>query len=124
MRHLKKTVKLGRKTAHRQAMLANLICSLIKEKRVKTTAAKARAARSMAEKMVTLAKKDSLAARRRAVSRLKQSDAVAELFDRIAPGLKDRAGGYTRMIKIGSRSSDGSEMVLLEWVESAPVAAE
>jgi len=122
MRHLKKTVKLGRTASHRNAMLANLVCSLIKEKRVKTTLPKARAARSFAEKMVTLGKKGTLSARRNALARLKQPEAVKELFETVAPGYQERAGGYTRIIKLGTRTGDNAETVLLEWVEAvAPV---
>lgn len=123
MRHRKKTVKLGRTSAHRNELLANLVCALIDNKRIKTTLPKAKAARSLAEKMVTLGKKGTLAARRRAISTLKQTDSVKELFDHIAPTFSERAGGYTRIIKLGRRISDSSEMVLLEWVDSivAPV---
>ena len=124
MRHRKRTVKLGRTSAHRNELLANLVCALIDNKRIKTTLPKARAARSLAEKMVTLGKKGTLASRRLAVSKLKQVDSVKELFDNVAPMFADRNGGYTRIIKLGRRISDSSEMVLLEWVDSvaAPVA--
>jgi large subunit ribosomal protein L17 len=123
MRHRKKTVKLGRTSAHRNELLANLVCALIDNKRIKTTLPKAKAARSLAEKMVTLGKKGTLAARRQAISTLKQTDSVKELFDSITPTFADRAGGYTRIVKLGRRISDSSEMVLLEWVDSivAPV---
>ncbi len=123
MRHRKRTVKLGRTSAHRNELLANLVCALIDNKRIKTTLPKAKAARSLAEKMVTLGKKGTLASRRLAVSRLKQVDSVKELFDNVAPAFADRNGGYTRIIKLGRRISDSSEMVLLEWVDSvaAPV---
>jgi len=124
MRHRKRTVKLGRTSAHRNELLANLVCALIDNKRIKTTLPKAKAARSLAEKMVTLGKKGTLASRRQAISTLKQTDSVKELFDSIAPTFADRAGGYTRIVKLGRRISDSSEMVLLEWVDSvaAPVA--
>jgi large subunit ribosomal protein L17 len=124
MRHRKRTVKLGRTSAHRNELLANLVCALIDNKRIKTTLPKARAARSLAEKMVTLGKKGTLASRRHAISTLKQKDSVKELFDNIAPTFADRAGGYTRIVKLGRRISDSSEMVLLEWVDSiaAPAA--
>lgn len=118
MRHLKKTVKLGRSGSHRNAMLANQACSLILERRIKTTLTKAKATRSLAEKMVTLGKKGTLAARRRAVAVLKNEDAVKVLFDEIAPGYAERAGGYTRISKLGPRRSDASEMAILEWVEA------
>jgi len=116
MRHRKRTVKLGRTTSHRESMLANLASSLIVSKRVKTTLPKARAARSLVEKMVTLGKSGTLASRRRALSILRQPKAVSELFASIAPAFQDRQGGYTRILKLGRRSSDSSEMALLEFV--------
>lgn len=124
MRHRKRTVKLGRRSAHRNELLANLVCALIDNKRIKTTLPKARAARGLAEKMVTLGKKGTLAHRRQALSKLKQVDSVKELFDNVAPAFADRTGGYTRIVKLGRRISDSSEMVLLEWVDAiaAPVA--
>lgn len=118
MRHLNKTVKLGRTGAHRDAMLANQVCSLIVERRIKTTIAKAKATRSLAEKMVTLGKAGTLAARRQAVAELRQPEKVKILFEEIAPGFASRAGGYTRITKLGKRMSDASEMVILEWVEA------
>ena len=124
MRHRKLTVKLGRTSAHRDAMLANMVCSLITEKRIKTTLPKAKAARVLAEKMVTLGKRNTLATRRLAVAKLHQKDAVKELFDTVAPGFASRNGGYTRILKIGQRSSDGSEMAFLEFVEAAEAATE
>ena len=123
MRHKKKTVKLGRTGAHRKAMFANMVCSLIQEKRIKTTMPKARAARVLADKMVTLGKSGTLANRRRAVAQLHQLGAVKELFDNIAPGFATRTGGYTRILKIGRRLGDGSEMAYLEWVEADAVEA-
>ncbi len=126
MRHRKKTVKLGRTSAHRNELLANLVCALIDNKRIKTTAPKAKAARSLAEKMVTLGKKGTLAARRQAIATLKNEKSVKELFDAVAPAFAERNGGYTRIIKLGRRISDSSEMVLLEWVDTvaAPTAEE
>ncbi|MCC5846183.1 MAG: 50S ribosomal protein L17 [Verrucomicrobia bacterium] len=117
MRHRKKTIKLGRDSAHRKAMLGNMVCSLINEKRITTTLPKARAARSLAEKMVTLGKRGDLHARRQAISRLRSQDSVYELFSTIAPAMSERQGGYTRIIKKGKRSSDASEMAILEWVD-------
>lgn len=124
MRHRKKTVKLGRSSAHRNELLANLVCALIDSKRIKTTLPKAKAARGLAEKMVTLGKKGTLAARRQAISTLKNEKSVKELFEGVAPAFAGRAGGYTRIIKLGRRISDGSEMVLIEWVEGVAVSAE
>jgi large subunit ribosomal protein L17 len=109
--------------------MASLVCHLIERKRIKTTLPKAKQARMLAERMVTLGKKalldDSraLAYRRQAIARLHQKKVVALLFDEVAPAFKDRAGGYTRILKLGRRSSDSSEMALLEWVDfTAPAA--
>ncbi|MBN2703237.1 MAG: 50S ribosomal protein L17 [Pontiellaceae bacterium] len=123
MRHRKKTVKLGRTSAHRNELLSNLVCALIDNKRIKTTQPKAKAARSLADKMVTLGKKGTLAAYRQALATLKNENSVKELFDNVAPTFKNRPGGYTRIIKLGRRISDSSEMVLLEWVEGDVAAA-
>jgi large subunit ribosomal protein L17 len=103
-------------------MLANLVVSLIKHKRVTTTLAKAKAARSVAEKMVTLGKTGSIHARRLAVARLHQEDAVKILFNEIVPAHKDRRGGYTRIVKLGQRQGDAGQKAILEWVEM-PVSA-
>src|SRR5437764_11515779 len=123
MRHLKRTAKLGRTGEHRNAMLANLVCSLIKHKRVTTTLAKAKAARSVAEKMVTLGKSGTLHDRRLAVARLHQEDVVKILFSDIAPTQKGRPGGYTRIIRLGQRQGDASQKAILEWIDM-PVASE
>jgi large subunit ribosomal protein L17 len=122
MRHLKRTAKLGRTGTHRNAMLANLVCSLIKHKRVTTTLAKAKAARSVADKMVTLGKHGTLHDRRLAVARLHQEDAVKLLFDEIAPAQKERRGGYTRVIRLEQRQGDAAQRAILEWVELGTVA--
>ena len=131
MRHLKRTAKLGRTGEHRNAMLANLVCSLIKHKRVTTTLAKAKAARSVAEKLVTLGKKDTVHARRLVAARLHQEDATKILFAEIAPAQKDRNGGYTRIVKLGGtvgkyaghRQGDAADMAILEWVDLTAVEA-
>jgi large subunit ribosomal protein L17 len=117
MRHLKRTAKLGRTSEHRNAMLANLVCSLIEHKRVTTTLAKAKAARSVAEKMVTLGKSGTIHDRRLAVARLHQEDAAKILFKEIAPAFKDRNGGYTRIIKMNQRQGDAATRAILEWVD-------
>jgi large subunit ribosomal protein L17 len=122
MRHLKRTAKLGRTGEHRNAMLANLVCSLIKHKRVTTTLAKAKAARSVAEKLVTLGKSGTLHDRRLAVARLHQADAAKILFNEIVPAQKERRGGYTRIVKLGNRQGDAGQKAILEWVDM-PVAA-
>jgi large subunit ribosomal protein L17 len=117
MRHLVKDKKLGRSGSHREALMASLVCNLIAEKRITTTLPKAREARRLAEKMVTTARKGTLAARRRALAVLRQEKHVVTLFDDIAPRYTDRPGGYTRILKTGQRPSDGSEMAILEWVD-------
>ena len=117
MRHLKRTAKLGRKSEHRNMMLANLVCSLIKQKRVTTTLAKAKAARMLAEKMVTLGKNGTIHARRLAAARLHQEDAVRMLFNEIAPLQKDRPGGYTRIMRLNQRVGDAAQLAILEWVD-------
>ena len=124
MRHLKRTAKLGRTSEHRNAMLANLVCSLIEHKRVTTTLAKAKAARSVAEKMVTLGKSGTIHDRRLAVARLHQEDAAKILFKEIAPAFKERNGGYTRIIKMNQRQGDAATRAILEWVDFTPVTPE
>lgn len=123
MRHRKKTVKLGRSQAHRDALLANQVCSLIEHNRIKTTLTKAKAVRPLAEKMVTLGKKASVHARRTALAVLGQKDAVKKLFDEIAPRTAERKGGYTRIVKLGYRKSDAAPLALIEWVDN-PVVEE
>ena len=122
MRHRKNTVKLGRTSSQRAALFSSLVSNLILAKRIKTTLPKARAAKRIADKMVTVGKKGTLAARRQALSFLKLDAAVAELFAAVAPAMKDRAGGYTRVVKLGKRQSDSSEMCILEWVDFVPKA--
>ena len=123
MRKRRKTVKLQRDAAHRRSLLANLTCSLIEHGRIRTTLAKAKALRPVAEKMVTLGKRGDLHARRQAIAFLRQKDVVKALFEDIAPAVGDRQGGYCRIIKLGARQSDSAPMALIEWVD-APVAAE
>jgi large subunit ribosomal protein L17 len=123
MRHQKKTLKLGRTAEHRKALLANQVCSLIEHQRIKTTLAKAKAVRPLAEKMVTLGKKGSLHARRTALAVLRQKGAVKKLFEDIAPRSTDRNGGYTRIVKLGARKSDAAPVAFIEWVD-APVVVE
>jgi large subunit ribosomal protein L17 len=124
MRHQKKTIKLGRTAEHRKALLANQVCSLIEHERIKTTLAKAKAVRPLAEKMVTLGKNGSLHARRTALAVLRQKNAVKKLFDHIAPRSATRNGGYTRIIRLGQRKSDSALVAFLEWVDAAPVTEE
>jgi large subunit ribosomal protein L17 len=116
MRHLNKGRKLGRTASHRSALLASLVCNLIEEKRIRTTLEKAKEARRVAEKMITMARKGTLAARRQVLSILHQEKRVRQLFSDIVPQFEGRQGGYTRIIKVGFRRSDGAELALLEWV--------
>lgn len=126
MRHRRIAKKFGRSTSHRKALMRGLVTNLILESSIKTTLPKAKQARRDAEKMVTLARKGTLAARRLAASRLYGPRAVQRLFDSVVPAMEGRAGGYTRILKLGQRPSDGSEMCLLQWVvlpsEKAPAA--
>ncbi|MGH8100321.1 MAG: 50S ribosomal protein L17 [Chthoniobacterales bacterium] len=124
MRHQKKTIKLGRKAEHRKALLANQVCSLITHQRIKTTLAKAKAVRPLAERMVTLGKKGSIHARRTAFATLRQKDAVKKLFDDIAQRSAERNGGYTRIVKLGRRKSDSAPMAFLEWVDASLLVTE
>jgi large subunit ribosomal protein L17 len=124
MRHQKKTIKLGRTAEHRKALLANQVCSLIEHQRIKTTLAKAKAVRPLAERMVTLGKSGSLHARRTALATLHQKNAVKKLFDDIAPRSAERNGGYTRIVKLGQRMSDSAPMAFIEWVDMAEVVEE
>jgi large subunit ribosomal protein L17 len=124
MRHQKKTVRLGRKAEHRKALLANQVCNLIEHQRIKTTLAKAKAVRPLAEKMVTLGKNGSIHARRTAFSTLRHKDAVKKLFDEIAPRSTERNGGYTRIVRLGQRKSDSASMAFIEWVDAAVVVEE
>jgi large subunit ribosomal protein L17 len=121
MRHQKKTIKLGRTAEHRKALLANQVCSLIEHQRIKTTLAKAKAVRPLAERMVTLGKNGSIHARRTALAALRQKNAVKKLFDDIAPRSAERNGGYTRIVKLGQRMSDSAPMAFIEWVDMAEV---
>ncbi|ATA92380.1 50S ribosomal protein L17 [Capnocytophaga canimorsus] len=117
MRHGNKINNLGRKTAHRKAMLANMACSLIEHKRINTTLAKAKALKIYVEPLVTKAKEDSTHNRRIAFSRLRNKYAVTELFREVAAKVGDRPGGYTRIIKLGNRLGDNAEMALIELVD-------
>jgi len=124
MRHQKKTIKLGRTADHRKALLANQVCSLIEHQRIKTTLAKAKAVRPLAERMVTLGKNGSIHARRTAFATLRQKNAVKKLFEDIAPRSAERNGGYTRIVKLGQRKSDSAQMAFIEWVDMAEVVEE
>ena len=116
MRHRVDTLKLGRSSAHRRAMLANMVSSLFYSGRIETTLVKAKAARRMAERMITLGKQGTLHSRRLAAARMHDENAVKKLFDEIAPKYADTNGGYTRIIKIGPRRGDAAEMAVIELV--------
>jgi len=124
MRHRSKTAKLKRNASHRKALLSNLACSLIEHGRIKTTLGKAKALRPVAEKLVTLAKRDDLHSRRLAIAFLHQKDTVKKLFAEVAPASKDRQGGYCRITKLGARMSDSAPMAVIEWVDRVTTAEE
>jgi large subunit ribosomal protein L17 len=117
MRHGKKFNHLGRKSAHRKAMLSNMACSLIEHKRINTTLAKAKALRGFVEPIITKSKTDSTHSRRQAFRKLKNKYAVTELFREVAPKVADRDGGYTRIIRTGNRLGDNAEMCMIELVD-------
>jgi len=118
MRHLVKKKKLGRNTAQRRALLRNLVTSFLEKERMRTTLAKAKAAKPLAEKMITLAKKDTLHAKRQALSYIYKKPVVKKLFEELGPRFSERPGGYTRIVKIGPRAGDGAEMAILELIGS------
>src|SRR6202167_3108999 len=118
MRHLKSGFKLGRKPAHRRATLRNLVTNLIEKERITTTILRAKAARPLAEKMVTLGQRDSLHARRQAAAFLQTPGATKKLFADLAPRFADRPGGYTRIIRVGWRIGDGAELAILDFIGS------
>ncbi|MDC1515944.1 50S ribosomal protein L17, partial [Polaribacter sp.] len=117
MRHGKKFNHLGRKTAHRKAMLANMTCSLIEHKRINTTVAKAKALRLFAEPLITKSKSDTTHNRRIVFSNLRDKFAVTELFKEISVKVADRPGGYLRIIKLGNRQGDNAPMAMVEFVD-------
>ena len=117
MRHGKKVNHLGRKTAHRKAMLANMACSLIEHKRINTTVAKAKALKQFVEPLITKSKDDTTHNRRIVFSKLRNKYAVTELFREVATKVGDRPGGYTRIIKLGNRLGDNADMAMIELVD-------
>jgi large subunit ribosomal protein L17 len=121
MRHRVAGRKLSRHTQHRELMFRNMLVSLLQHERIKTTLAKAKELRSWADKIISLGKKGSLHARRRAFALLRDKGMVKKLFDEIAPQLKDREGGYTRIYKMGWRQGDGAPLSLVELVTFSPV---
>jgi large subunit ribosomal protein L17 len=122
MRHHRKGKKLGRDSAHRKALYSNLAGALIEHGRIKTTVAKAKAVKPIAEKMITLGRRGDLAARRQALAYLRSNEVVTKLFSEVAPRFSDQAGGYSRIVKIGPRFGDSAEMAYLELVDYVPPA--
>jgi len=120
MRHGKKFNHLGRKSAHRKAMLANMGSSLVKHKRINTTVAKAKALRVFLEPLITKSKNDTMHNRRVVFSYLRDKDAVTELFREISTKVADRPGGYLRIIKLGNRLGDNADMAMIEFVDYNP----
>ncbi|MFZ0581770.1 MAG: 50S ribosomal protein L17 [Candidatus Acidiferrales bacterium] len=118
MRHLKSGSKLGKQPAHRRAVLRNLVTNLIEKERIHTTILRAKATRRLAEKMITLGKRDSLHARRQAAAFLMTPAATDKLFDVLAPRFAERPGGYTRIIHAGWRLGDGADLAILEFIGS------
>jgi large subunit ribosomal protein L17 len=114
VRHRRQGPKLNRSSAHRKSTVANLATALLTHGRIQTTEPKARAARRVAEKAITLGKQDTLHARRQAIALLQNKEVTYRLFDTVAPVFKDVPGGYTRVLRLGPRQGDGAEMVLLE----------
>ena len=117
MRHGKKVNHLGRKTAHRKSMLANMACSLIEHKRINTTVARAKALKGFVEPLITKSKDDTTHNRRIVMARLRQKDVVTQLFRDVAVKIADRPGGYTRIIKLGNRLGDNADMAMIELVD-------
>ena len=120
MRHKKNFNHLGRKTAHRKAMLSNMASSLIMHKRIETTVAKAKALKRYVEPLITRSKDDSTHSRRMVFSYLQDKEAVTELFREVGAKVGDRPGGYTRIIKLGNRLGDNADMAMIELVDYNP----
>jgi len=123
VRHQRSGRKLGRDSAHRKALYANLVCSLVEHGRIRTTEAKAKEVRPVAEEMITLGRRGDVAAARQAVAFLRSKPVVRKLFADVAPRFADRPGGYTRIVKIGPRQGDAAPMAYLELVDYVPQAA-
>jgi len=119
MRHRKKIAKLGRNAAHRKAMLRNLATDLLRHERVTTTLSKAKAVRRVAERLVTLGKRDTLHARRHAARLIRDKDVLSKVFNELAPRYAERPGGYTRIMRLSTRAGDRAEMAIIEMVGAA-----
>jgi large subunit ribosomal protein L17 len=120
VRHQRSGKKLGRDSAHRRALYSNLAGALIEHGRIRTTEAKAKAVKPVAEQMITLGRRGDLAARRQALAFLRSKDVVHKLFDDVGPRFKERPGGYSRIVRLGPRAGDSAEMVYLELVDYTP----
>jgi large subunit ribosomal protein L17 len=123
VRHQRAGRKLGRDAAHRKALYANLTASLIEHGRIKTTVAKAKEVRPVAEEMITLGRRGDVPARRQALKFLRSQDVVHKLFSEVGPRFSDRPGGYSRIVKLGPRQGDAAEMAYLELVDYVPRAS-
>ena len=123
MRHQNGYKKLGRTTAHRKSLLRNLATALLRHEAIRTTTAKAKALRPFVEKLITLGKRGDLASRRRAAGMLHEAEILKKLFAEVAPRFSGRDGGYTRVLKLGERRGDNSELSVIELVEKVPLAA-
>jgi large subunit ribosomal protein L17 len=124
MRHRKKVAKLSRVAPHRNALLRNLVTDLLRHERLTTTLTKAKALRPVAERMVTLGKRDTLHARRRAARLIRDEDVVRKVFNELAPRYAERPGGYTRIMRLEPRAGDRAEMAIIEMVEAGSGAKE
>jgi large subunit ribosomal protein L17 len=120
LRHHRSGKKLGRDSAHRKALYSNLAGALIEHGRIKTTEAKAKAVKPIAEQMITLGRRGDIHARRQATAYLRSQDVVHKLYSEVAPRFADRPGGYSRIVKLGPRQGDAAEMVYLELVDHTP----
>src|SRR5919202_6152591 len=123
MRHARAGKKLGRDSAHRKALYSKLAGALIEHGRIKTTEAKAKAVKPIAEKMITLGRRGDVAAHRQVVAFLRSKDVAHKLFSEVAPRFADRPGGYSRIVKLGPRQGDAADMVYLELVDYTPAGA-
>jgi len=123
MNHRKNARKLGRTSAHRKALFRNMVTSLLEHEQIRTTDAKAKELRGVAERMITLGKKGTLHARRQALRTIRSKDVTSKLFDVLADRYRDRAGGYTRVVKLGQRPGDAAPMAIIELVDRAEGAS-
>ena len=123
MRHRKRHGKLGRSSAHRKALLRNMVTSLLDQERIETTDAKAKELRRVADRMITLGKRGGLHARRQALSVIRSKEVTSKVFDELADRFRERPGGYTRVLKVGRRTGDAAPMSIIELVEGEAAEA-